>query len=163
MRSYRGKGWRLLYDVVREAPVVELPLPRRPIKAADDVVRAFTHFQELGRVPSSREAFCVMLLDARHRTIGFHVVSIGTLNTSPVHPREVLRLAVVIGAAAMILAHNHPSGDCTPSSEDQRVTTRLTEAGQLVGIELLDHVVIGESRYYSFSDGRHQELPGGGL
>lgn len=157
MRSYRGNGYRVLYDVVRETPP---EFPRLPIRAAADVVRAFTSLQSKGLVPTGREVFAVVLLNARHRTIGFHVVSIGTLNNTAVHPREVFRLAVTIGAHAMILAHNHPSGDATPSQEDRRVTDRLTEAGVIIGIEVLDHVVIGDTRYFSFADGRYSHLPG---
>ena len=158
MRSYQGNGWRLLYDVVREtAPERHLP----PLRAAGDVVRAFLALQVKGLVPTGRECFAVMLLNTRHRPIGFHVVSIGTVNSSIVHPREVFRLAITLGAQSIILAHNHPSGDSTPSQEDRTITERLTKAGALLGIAVLDHVVIGADRYYSFTDGRHQSLPGG--
>jgi DNA repair protein RadC len=78
-----------------------------------------------------------------------NTVSIGILDSSLVHPREVFKNAIVASAASIIVAHNHPSGDPTPSIEDKRVTQRLYEAGQLLGIDLLDHVVIGDNRWVS--------------
>jgi DNA repair protein RadC len=84
-------------------------------------------------------------------------VSIGSLQSSIVHPREVFRSAVRVAAAAIIVAHNHPSGDPQPSCEDRAVTTRLQEAGALLGIQLLDHLVLGESSFYSFAEERVYE------
>ncbi len=107
---------------------------------------------------SRRESFFSLLLDARHRVLGLRVISVGSLNSAPVHPREVFGSAVREGAAALILAHNHPSGDAQPSSEDRRVTDRLREVGGLLGIEVLDHVVVGEERYYSFADSAFRGL-----
>jgi DNA repair protein RadC len=100
-----------------------------------------------------RESFFVLLLDGRHRILSFRVVSTGSLQSSVVHPREVFAPAIREGAAAIVVAHNHPSGDPTPSAEDRDVTERLREVGQLVGIEVLDHVVVGVERYFSFADG----------
>jgi DNA repair protein RadC len=77
-------------------------------------------------------------------------VSIGTLNSSAVHPRELFKGAIRRSAAAIILVHNHPSGDPTPSKEDMDVTRRLQEAGEIVGIEILDHIVIGDNKFISF-------------
>ncbi len=74
----------------------------------------------------------------------------GSLNANIVHPREVFRPAITRGAAAIILVHNHPSGDVTPSREDLNLTARLVEAGRLLGIEVLDHLIVAESRYLSF-------------
>lgn len=155
MLSYTGNGFRVLYDVVRDRDADSSPMHRTPVRVGSDVVRYFKGLQRLGIVPTQREAFCVMMLDARHRTIGFHIVSIGSLNGATVHPREVFRPALAVAAHSIILAHNHPSGDATPSTEDRRVTDRLTEAGELLGIAVIDHVVIGDARYYSFTDGRH--------
>jgi DNA repair protein RadC len=107
---------------------------------------------------SRREAFFCLLLDTRHRVIGLRVVSIGSLNSAPVHPREVFGPAVREGAAAVIVAHNHPSGDAKPSEEDRRVTERLREVGELLGIEVLDHVVVGADRFYSFADASYHAL-----
>ncbi|MDW7651248.1 MAG: DNA repair protein RadC [Bacillota bacterium] len=99
-----------------------------------------------------REHFCVVLLDTKNKVLGVEEISVGSLNTSLVHPREVFRPAIHKACASVILIHNHPSGDPTPSREDLDVTRRLYEAGQLVGIEVLDHVVIGDNRFISFRE-----------
>ncbi len=101
---------------------------------------------------ADREEFLAVMLDGKNRALGFHLVSVGTLTASLVHPREVFKAAILANAAAVILVHNHPSGDPTPSAEDRAITQRLKEAGDLLGIRLLDHVVIGDGRYVSFSD-----------
>ncbi len=101
---------------------------------------------------ADREEFLAVMLDGKNRALGFHVVSIGTLTASLVHPREVFKAAILANAAAMILVHNHPSGDPTPSAEDRAITERLREAGDLLGIRLLDHVVIGDARYMSIAE-----------
>ena len=100
-----------------------------------------------------REALYTVLLDSKNRILGLNLVSLGILDSSLVHPREVFKPAIVLGAAAIILAHNHPSGDPTPSAEDKRVTERIAEVGKLIGIDLLDHVVIGDtSRWVSLKE-----------
>lgn len=99
-----------------------------------------------------KETFHVLLLDARHRLKGRARVSEGTLSTSLVHPREVFAPALRQGAAALIVAHNHPSGDPEPSAEDLAVTRRLREVGRLVGVPLLDHVVIGDGAWASLAE-----------
>lgn len=106
-----------------------------------------------------RENFFALLLDARHRILALRVVSTGSLESAPVHPREVFSPAVREGAAAIVVAHNHPSGDPTPSAEDRAVTERLRQAGALLGIEVLDHVVVGDDRYFSFAEGAILPLP----
>ena len=98
-----------------------------------------------------REQFVVCGLDAKHGVIGINVVSIGSLSLSIVHPREVFKALILMNAAAVICAHNHPPGDVTPSQEDLALTTRLRAAGELLGITLLDHLILGD-RYYSFAD-----------
>lgn len=90
-----------------------------------------------------RETVAVLLLDAKHRPLGVSIVAQGTLTGCQVHPREVFKAAVLANAQALILAHNHPSGDCRPSREDEALFARLRQAGQLLGIEVLDHLVIG--------------------
>lgn len=97
-----------------------------------------------------QEQFRVVLLNTKNHVIGIEVVSVGGQNASVVHPREVFKEAVRRGASSIILAHNHPSGDPSPSPEDLRVTERLKEAGQLLGIEVLDHLIVGYDRYVSF-------------
>jgi len=101
---------------------------------------------------ADREEFVVLLLDAKNTLLGFHVVSVGSLTSTIVHPREVFKIAVLGNAASLILLHNHPSGDPTPSAEDRAITTRLCQVGELLGIKVLDHVVIGDGRYVSFVD-----------
>ena len=99
-----------------------------------------------------REHFVVLLLDGRHRLICEYQVSQGTLTASLVHPREVFRPAVRAAAAAIVLVHNHPSGDPTPSAEDLEVTDRLASAGALLGIRVVDHVVVAAEGFHSLRD-----------
>jgi DNA repair protein RadC len=99
-----------------------------------------------------REQFVVCCLDAKHRIIGVNVVSVGSLTLSIVHPREVFKPAILMNAAALLLAHNHPSGDPVPSVEDRALTARLAAAGEVFGITVLDHVIFGDGRLYSFAD-----------
>jgi DNA repair protein RadC len=98
------------------------------------------------------EHFRTLLLDSKNRVIASELVSTGTLNASLVHPRELFRRAIKASSAAVVLAHNHPSGDPTPSAEDLALTKRLVEAGRLLGIEILDHVIIGDNRYVSLKE-----------
>jgi len=98
------------------------------------------------------ETFLCLHLDCKNTIKALQIVSIGSLSASLVHPREVFRSAIVNGAAAVILAHNHPSGDPAPSKEDEDITRRLCEVGKLVGIRTLDHIIIGQGRYFSFAD-----------
>ena len=100
-----------------------------------------------------QEVFVAILLDAKNKAIGVVEVSVGTLQASLVHPREVFRAAILQNAASIIIGHNHPSGDCSPSSEDDTVTERLREAGKLIGIKVLDHVIVaGETDFYAYSE-----------
>jgi DNA repair protein RadC len=101
-----------------------------------------------------REHFVIILLNQKNRVTGVNTVSIGSLTASIVHPREVFKGAILSNAAAIVCGHNHPSGDCQPSREDRALTTRLVEAGKLLGIAVLDHVIIGDgtSSYFSFAD-----------
>ena len=101
-------------------------------------------------VDAKQEEFRVLLLNTQHAVVREVVVTRGTLDASVVHPREVFRAAIVESAAAVVLVHNHPSGDPAPSREDREVTEQLAAAGQLIGISVLDHVVIGDGRYVSF-------------
>ena len=102
-----------------------------------------------------REYFMALLLDGKNRIIKRVQISEGSLNQSIVHPREVFNVAVRESAAAMILLHNHPTGDPTPSPEDLEVTRRLREAGDLMGIKVLDHIIIGEGAFYSLAEKGH--------
>lgn len=102
-------------------------------------------------IPSDdeREFFVALYLDTKNALKAWSIVSIGTLSASLVHPREVFRPAIVVGAFALVVGHNHPSGDASPSREDLEVTERLKEAGKWIGIELLDHVVIGAGKEHT--------------
>jgi len=106
----------------------------------------------------AREHFVVVMLDGRHRPVAYQVVSVGTATASLVHPREVFQPAVGVGAVAILVAHNHPSGDPTPSAEDREVTDRLLRAGQLIGIPLLDHVVVAERGYVSLREAQPERF-----
>ena len=99
----------------------------------------------------AEECFCMLSLDVKKKLIGAHIISKGNLNSSLVHPREVFKYAILDNAASIVVAHNHPSGDPTPSSDDREVTKRLVEAGEIIGIELVDHIVIG-NYYMSFKE-----------
>ncbi len=105
-----------------------------------------------------REQFLVCGLDAKHSIIGVNVVSIGSLTLAIVHPREVFKPLILMNACAWICAHNHPSGDVTPSQEDRVLTNRLQQGADLLGIRLLDHLILTDERCYSFAD---QGWPGG--
>lgn len=119
------------------------------VDCADVAAKLFRQF--LGDVPE--EHFVLAVLDSRRRVIGVSEVSVGTLSASLVHPREVFRAAILLNGAAVVVCHNHPSGDSSPSSEDRDVTRRLQRAGELLGIPVADHVVLGEGgSYYSFRE-----------
>ena len=95
----------------------------------------------------------MLCLTTKHRPLAWHELSRGTLDATLVHPREVFKVAFLANAAAILIAHNHPSGDPEPSGDDLSITRRLSEAGKLLGVELLDHLIIGhDGRYYSFSE-----------
>lgn len=98
------------------------------------------------------EVFSVLYLDSKNRVLCFQEVARGSLTSCLVHPREVFATAVRLRAAAIIAIHNHPSGDPQPSAEDAAITGRLREAGKILGISLLDHIVIGDHSYFSFAD-----------
>ncbi len=122
--------------------------PLRQVRDAKAVYEAFrAHFD-----PMDREQFLAVILDGRNQVIGFNLVAIGTLTSALVHPREVFKAAILANAAAIILVPNHPSGDPEPSAEDKALTTRLKDAGEILGIRILDHVVIGDSRFRSLSE-----------
>lgn len=101
---------------------------------------------------ADREQFVILFLDTRNRVQGIHVVSIGTLNSSIIHPREVFKAAILANCAGLIIGHGHPSGDATPSSEDLVVTTKLVQSGELLGIPVLDHLILGEQDFISFKE-----------
>ena len=103
-----------------------------------------SNIPQAGWFDPAKEAFVVLVLNSRRRIIGHNLVALGSLDTITVHPREVFRPAIVAAGSAIILMHNHPSGDPTPSEADTRVTRDLLRAGQLLKIEVLDHVIVGQ-------------------
>ena len=100
----------------------------------------------------AKEHFKLILLNPRNKILGISTISIGTLNASLVHPREVFKDAVKHSAASIVLAHNHPSGDPEPSEDDLTITKRLTEAGKIFGVEVIDHVIVGKDGFFSFKE-----------
>jgi DNA repair protein RadC len=144
-RPYDIPGFRIC--LVREPGVslAEKPALITPAAAAP-VLR-----QYIGE--ADREQFVIALLTVRHRVIGLHTVSVGCLTSSLVHPRECFKPAILAGAAALLISHNHPSGDPEPSAEDVALTRRLVSAGTLLGIEVLDHIILGEhGRFVSLKE-----------
>lgn len=127
---------------VAMATAWDQPVIRSPENAAALIMEQVRHMD--------REHFGVLLLNTKNQVLDRETISIGTLNSSTVHPREVFKAAIRRSAAAVILYHNHPSGDPTPSEQDIAVTKRLVEAGDIIGIGVLDHLVIGDNRFTSF-------------
>ncbi|WP_195576360.1 RadC family protein [Paenibacillus sp. 1001270B_150601_E10] len=120
---------------------------RRPQDAAHLVMESMRYYK--------REHFICLFLNSKNKVLAQETISIGTLDASLVHPREVFRAAIRHSSASVVCLHNHPSGDPTPSEEDIWITKRLMEAGELVGIEVLDHIVIGDQRYVSLKEQGH--------
>ena len=107
------------------------------------------------------EQFGIVMLDTKHRVIRVRIVAIGSLDTTVVHPREVFREAAAASASAIVLFHNHPSGDPTPSEDDLLLTTRMVSAGEVMGIDVVDHLILADQQYYSLLESRHVPPPGG--
>lgn len=118
--------------------------------SAEAKIEATNHFRDtVGE--TFQEHFKVLTLDTKHVPIAWYYVTTGILDASLVHPREVFKWAFIDSAHCIIVAHNHPSGDPTPSREDHSVTDRLTEAGRILGIQVLDHIVVGDGTWQSVS------------
>jgi DNA repair protein RadC len=134
---------------IRLVTVELVPLVSEPGPVLREPSSAAAKFEALigGK---DREHFVVLHLDTRHRIRGYETVSVGSLNAAIVHPREVFKGAILANAAAIICGHNHPSGDPTPSEEDADIHGRLSRAGELLGIEVLDSLVIGGGEHWSF-------------
>ncbi len=132
-----------------EVREIEYSYDKRPkINSMDDVVQIV---KPLITDPN-KEFFMALYLNTKNGVLKQEVISIGSLNANIVHPREIFKTACMISASSIIVAHNHPSGDPTPSREDIEITKKLAEAGKMMGIELLDHVIIGHDRNYGFKE-----------
>jgi DNA repair protein RadC len=129
---------------VHAAPPAQRPSIRTPADVATLLSGYMRHLD--------REHFRAVLLNTRHEVLDVVTVAVGGLDSAPIHPREVFKEAIRRSAAAVVLVHNHPSGTPEPSSDDLRITARLREAGRVVGIEVLDHVIIGDGRFVSLRD-----------
>lgn len=145
MNAFNPKEFKVM--ALRECPVPEAMLHCETPDQAAEYWRL--HIATSPAFNPECECFVVLLLNTRRRVKGHQLVTIGTMDTLLVHPREVFRCAVVAAAAAIILIHNHPSGEPTPSEADIKVTRDLIRAGQLLKIEVLDHIVIGYGKHAS--------------
>ncbi len=128
---------------------------RAPIKSPGDIVPFLKNY-----AVSEKEHFLLVTLNGGHEIIQIHVISVGTLNRTLIHPREIFSVAIRENAAAIIVSHNHPSGNCEPSREDIIVTENLEQVSIIMGIELLDHVIVSRENYYSFLENKllHKNL-----
>ena len=140
---YRIANIKLM--VVRESAI---PSETRKITTSRDLYALLREYFS----GHDREEMVVVMLNMKHAVTALHTVAIGSLSQSVVHPRETFKAAITMNAAAIILAHNHPSGDPSPSDDDRLLTTRLKQVGELIGLPVLDHLVIGTDRYVSFAD-----------
>jgi DNA repair protein RadC len=134
--------------VEKYAPIYRIALVKErsgvlteTVNSPDVAARIFTDY--LGDV--DREHFLLMCLNTRNNVIGLNTVSIGSLDSAVVHPREVFKTAVLTNASSVIVCHNHPGGDPSPSPEDRMVTSRLIEAGKILGIDVQDHIILGDT------------------
>lgn len=124
-------------------------LPKK-VGSPDQAYKAITAITSVEE--EAQEVFGVLILNIKNKIVAVHEVSRGALNSSLVHPREVFKPAVLHNAASIICFHNHPSGDPEPSKEDIEITNRLVEAGKIMGIEILDHIIVGDDGYVSLKE-----------
>jgi DNA repair protein RadC len=143
----RGLRWEAAVELARRALSAPLRRPG-PFRSGADVFARYRYLLS----DSPVEVFLSVLLDVKHRPVREERVSTGILDGSLIHPREVFAAAVRERAAAVILVHNHPSGDPAPSGEDREVTRRLRSAGEILGIPVIDHVIVGDGAFFSFRE-----------
>jgi len=123
------------------------------VKGPEDVARIFRTILDTEHpFDQDKEHFWVMGMSTKNRIKYIDLVTLGTLNYSPIHPREAFRVSILHGVSSIILVHNHPSGDPEPSEEDRAITTRLQDAGKIIGIEVLDHVIVASDHYTSLKN-----------
>jgi DNA repair protein RadC len=146
IRTIRFKVIKPVYETLKVRDEVTVYLsPRQRYTSPEQIFETFKFLQN-----ETKEYFLAIHLDGKNRAVAIDQVSIGSLNQSIVHPREVFKSCLLSSAASIILVHNHPTGSTDPSREDIEITKRLKEAGELIGIKILDHIIIGES-YLSFT------------
>ncbi len=133
--------------VKEKAGRYELP---RQIGSPEDAYKAVTTITNVQE--EAQEVFGIFILNTKHKIVAVHEISRGILNSTLVHTREVFKQAVLHNAAAIICFHNHPSGNPEPSRDDVNITKRLVEAGKIMGIEILDHIIVGDDRYVSLKE-----------
>ena len=143
--SYRLKTFHV--ELVKDPAVKPLGESTRSSYDIEPMVRAIYR-----KLDADKEHFTLLACNNKNRVVGYKIVSTGSLTATMVHPREVWRSALHLCAAAVIFVHNHPSGDPAPSFEDKDLTKRLKEVGEIIGIRVLDHIVLGDGIFYSFSD-----------
>jgi len=141
-------GLRVETALVRDVDYYKGPI----ITSAEEVYLLIRRSGAQNLCGDPDERFLVVLLDTRHRAVGIYEAAHGTSSSVEVHPRNVFRAAIVANAKAVILVHNHPSGDAEPSHEDAALTRRMQEAGRILGIEVLDHIVIADNYYTSLAE-----------
>ena len=129
---------------VFEKPAV---ISRVPLSCSQDIFNLYSHFSK-----SDREMFVCVFLNAKNHLIRDEIITLGTVDSSAVYPREVFRSALFYGAVSIICVHNHPSGDPEPSESDNQITRALVHGAHLLGLRILDHVVVGDGRYFSYAD-----------
>ena len=139
--------WKIIS--LRETAPGELPFCETPDNAVEYWRR---HITSAPHFNPECECFAVLLLNTKRRVRGHHLVSIGSLNETLAHPREVFRAAVIGAAYGVVLMHNHPSGDPSPSDADVRMTNRFVESGRILCIEVIDHIIVGHQRHGSFRE-----------
>lgn len=145
MATYKLETFKVKFEIS------DAPRANYAMRSSEDTARIARGIY--ATLDADKEHFVVLCLNNKNRLNGFKVISTGSLTASLVHPREVYRAALGLCAAALVFCHNHPSGEPAPSPEDVDITRRLKEVGELMGIRVLDHVVIGAGNtYFSFSD-----------
>lgn len=147
-QTIRLRELTVRYSARKDVGGQSMTIGRSAERPADAAMALTTLLQD---EPS--EVFGILCLTTKYRVIAFHEVSRGILDSTLVHPREVFKAALLANAAAIVAGHNHPSGDPSPSPDDVALTRRLASAGDIIGVPLLDHTIVGDGRYYSFREG----------
>ena len=137
-----------MFEIFRRTSRLESKGFKVKIKNAEDV---YNYFKDT-LANKNKEHFIALFLDTKNRIIGEEVVSVGALNSSIIHPREVFNPAIKASASSVVIVHNHPSGDISPSKEDEEVTKMLNEAGRILGIKVLDHVIVGKDGFVGIKE-----------